>query len=40
MLAFRYLRPGYKLTFEAKRFDEAEVLQALVDSMEYALMRK
>jgi hypothetical protein len=32
VLAYRYLRPGYKLGLDAKRFDEAEVLQALVDN--------
>ena len=32
-LAFRYLRPGYKLTLGAQRFEEAEVLQALVDNV-------
>jgi hypothetical protein len=31
VLAYRYVRPGYALALEAKRFDEAEVLQALVD---------
>lgn len=33
VLAFRYVRPGYKLALEARRFDEAEILQALVDSV-------
>ncbi|MBI5394197.1 MAG: STN domain-containing protein, partial [Verrucomicrobia bacterium] len=32
VLAYRYLRPGWKLKLTAKRFKEAEVLQALVDS--------
>ena len=32
VLVYRYLRPGYALALEAKRFDEAAVLQALVDS--------
>ena len=32
VLAYRYLRPGWKLKLAAKRFAEAEVLQALVDS--------
>jgi hypothetical protein len=32
VLVYRYLRPGYRLTAEARRFDEAAVLQALVDS--------
>jgi type II secretory pathway pseudopilin PulG len=31
-LAYRYARPGYQLTLDVRRFDEAEVLQALVDS--------
>jgi type II secretory pathway pseudopilin PulG len=31
-LAYRYLRPGYQLNVEARRFAEAEVLQALIDS--------
>ena len=29
---YRYVRPGYTLALDARRFDEAEVLQALVDS--------
>jgi type II secretory pathway pseudopilin PulG len=33
VLAYRYLRPGLKLGVEAKRFDEAEVLQALVENL-------
>ena len=33
VLAYRYLRPGYKLTIAVQRFQEAEVLQALVDSV-------
>ncbi|SPE50066.1 membrane hypothetical protein [Verrucomicrobia bacterium] len=32
VLAYRYLRPGYQLVVEANRFDEAAVLQALIDS--------
>jgi hypothetical protein len=32
VLAYRYLRPGYLLTVDAKRFTEATLLQALVDS--------
>ena len=32
VLAYRYLRPGYKLALEARRYDEAEVLQALIDN--------
>jgi len=31
-LAYRYLRPGYQLAVTAKRFAEAEVLQALAES--------
>jgi prepilin-type processing-associated H-X9-DG protein len=31
-LVYRYVRPDYKLTLDTRRFDEAEVLQALVDS--------
>jgi hypothetical protein len=31
-LVYRYVRPGYKLALDTRRFDEAEVLQALVDS--------
>jgi len=33
VLAWRYLRPGYKLSLAAKRFEEAQVLQALVDNV-------
>src|ERR1035438_1500491 len=36
VLAYRYLRPGYKLTLDARRYDEAEVLQALIDSARFA----
>ncbi len=32
VMAYRYLRPGYKLTLDVRRYDEAAVLQALVDS--------
>ena len=32
VLVYRYLRPGYALGVEVKRFDEAAVLQALVDN--------
>lgn len=32
VLVYRYLRPGYKLALEARRFEEASVLEALVDS--------
>jgi type II secretory pathway pseudopilin PulG len=31
VLAYRYLRPGYKLSLAAQRFAQAEVLQAIVD---------
>jgi hypothetical protein len=34
-LAYRYVRPGYHLTLDVRRFDEAEVLQALVDSARF-----
>jgi hypothetical protein len=34
-LAYRYVRPGYKLTLDLRRFDEAEVLQAIVDSAQF-----
>ncbi len=33
VMAYRYLRPGYKLTLDVRRYDEAAVLQALVDSV-------
>src|SRR5258706_7190418 len=33
VLAYRYLRPGYQLGVQAKRFDEAQVLQALVENL-------
>jgi len=33
VLAYRYARPAYRLALEARRFDEAEVLQALADSV-------
>jgi type II secretory pathway pseudopilin PulG len=36
VLVYRYLRPGYKLAVEARRFDEAEVLQGLIDSARLA----
>jgi type II secretory pathway pseudopilin PulG len=32
VLAYRYVRPGWRLAVEAKRYAEAEVLSALVDS--------
>jgi hypothetical protein len=32
VLTYRYLRPGYRLFIESKRFEEAEVLQVLVDN--------
>jgi type II secretory pathway pseudopilin PulG len=34
-LAYRYARPGYKLVLNVQRFDEAEVLQALVDNAQF-----
>ena len=34
-LAYRYARPGYKLALDVRRFDEAEVLQALVDNAQF-----
>jgi hypothetical protein len=33
VLAYRYLRPGFKLSVSSKRFDEAELLQALADTI-------
>jgi type II secretory pathway pseudopilin PulG len=33
VLAYRYVRPGYKLSIEAKRFEDAAVLQALADQV-------
>lgn len=32
VFAYQYLRPGYKLKLEVRRYEEAQVLQALVDS--------
>jgi hypothetical protein len=32
VLVYRYVRPGFKLAVEARRYEEAELLQALVDS--------
>lgn len=34
-LVYHYVRPGYQLTLEVRRFEEAEVLQALVDSAQF-----
>jgi len=34
-LAYRYVRPGYNLALDVRRFDEAEVLQVLVDSAQF-----
>ncbi len=34
-LAYRYVRPGYRLTVKTDRFHEAEVLQALVDNARF-----
>ncbi|MCX6928988.1 MAG: hypothetical protein NT154_38115 [Verrucomicrobia bacterium] len=36
VLVYRYLRPGYKLALDARRYDEAEVLQALIDNARLA----
>jgi hypothetical protein len=33
VLSYRYVRPGYKLALEVKRFEDAAVLQALVDNV-------
>jgi hypothetical protein len=33
VLAYRYLRPGYKLAVEAKRYEEAKALEALVENV-------
>jgi hypothetical protein len=35
VLAYRYVRPGYELAVNTRRFDEAEVLQALVDNARF-----
>ncbi len=35
VLVYRYLRPGYALGVEVRRFDEAAVLQALVDNARF-----
>jgi hypothetical protein len=35
VLVYHYARPGYQLTLDARRYDEAEVLQALVDSARF-----
>ena len=34
-LVYHYVRPGYNLMLNVRRFDEAEVLQALVDSAQF-----
>lgn len=34
-LTYHYVRPGYQLTLDVRRFDQAEVLQALVDSAQF-----
>jgi len=34
-LTYHYVRPDYKLALNVRRFDEAEVLQALVDSAQF-----
>jgi prepilin-type processing-associated H-X9-DG protein len=33
VLAYRYIRPGYKLSIAARRFEDAAVLQALADQV-------
>ena len=33
ILAYRYLRPGYQLTLEARRFEDAAVLEALAEGL-------
>ena len=35
VLSYHYLRPGYSLVVEARRYAEAEVLQALVDNARF-----
>ncbi len=35
VLAFKYLRPGYRLVLDVKRYGEAEVLAALVESARF-----
>jgi prepilin-type processing-associated H-X9-DG protein len=34
-LAYRYTRPGHRLTLDVRRFDDAAVLEALVDSAQF-----
>jgi prepilin-type processing-associated H-X9-DG protein len=34
-LAYRYVRPGYKIALVVRRFEEAEVLQALIDNAQF-----
>ena len=34
-LAYRYVRPGYKLALDVRRFDDAAVLEALVDRAQF-----
>jgi len=34
-LAYRYVRPGYALALDVRRFDDAAVLEALVDSAQF-----
>jgi len=34
-LAYRYVRPGYTLALDVRRFDDAAVLEALVDSAQF-----
>jgi hypothetical protein len=35
VLAYRYVRPGYRLAVGARRFEEAQVLQALLDNAHF-----
>ncbi len=35
VLAYRYVRPGYRLAIAARRFQEAQVLQALLDTARF-----
>jgi type II secretory pathway pseudopilin PulG len=35
-LAYRYVRPSYQLALDVRRFDDAAVLEALVDSAQFA----
>ena len=35
VMAYRYVRPGYRLAVAARRFEEAQVLQALLDTARF-----